>query len=378
LHQGLQALLLVLTPFGAGCSLSANIEDYVAASAGPTVGEGGAGGQAGTVSHLIVMGGWLPDELSTSPSQKSADVLIAPFNPDGTVGKWRYALPLPQRLWSPVGFVQGSSLGAIGKANSVVGGPVGFTAPLQAAQPVSWSWTIMTEIGCDDSTCKKEYAGAVSASTLFISGGGTDTDAYDQVWSASLDDLELLEQNTPLSAGRYQHTSTTYDEFVYVLGGYTRTTAPDPVALDDIQVAKRDPSTGQLGPWQTAGTMPVDIGTSVFPEHAPIAIDGTLYIVGGRDTAQVHRAAIDPATGTLGNFEQDEYENLWLDEPLVGHAVATHEGYIYVVGGRDENWEYQRWVQYAEIKTDGSLGKFQRTTDLPVGRAFTAAVAFSP
>jgi hypothetical protein len=54
-------------------------------------------------------------------------------------------------------------------------------------------------------------------------------------------------------------------------------------------------------------------------------------------------------------------------------AVAT-KNYIYVIGGMDEQGQYVTTVEYASINSDGSLGPWQATSALNIGRFYLAAV----
>jgi len=54
-------------------------------------------------------------------------------------------------------------------------------------------------------------------------------------------------------------------------------------------------------------------------------------------------------------------------------AVATN-GFIYVIGGMNQNGEYVKAVEFAKINSDGSVGLWKTTSSLNEGRFYLAAV----
>ncbi|MCI0506541.1 MAG: hypothetical protein L0Z73_10585, partial [Gammaproteobacteria bacterium] len=61
-------------------------------------------------------------------------------------------------------------------------------------------------------------------------------------------------------------------------------------------------------------------------------------------------------------------------EPRRALATAAAKGYIYVIGGMDQQGQYVTTVEYAKINPDGSLGPWRPTAPLNEGRFYLAAV----
>jgi len=64
-------------------------------------------------------------------------------------------------------------------------------------------------------------------------------------------------------------------------------------------------------------------------------------------------------------------------EPRRALTAATYNNYIYVLGGIDATNNYVRSVEYTKISADGSLNKWQKTSNLNEGRFYLAAAAIN-
>ena len=57
-----------------------------------------------------------------------------------------------------------------------------------------------------------------------------------------------------------------------------------------------------------------------------------------------------------------------LDSAYATHAAFVHDGWLYVVGGVENNARFVSTVQRAPIRDDGRVGFFEPAEPLPVGR----------
>jgi len=58
-----------------------------------------------------------------------------------------------------------------------------------------------------------------------------------------------------------------------------------------------------------------------------------------------------------------------------GLAAVVNNGYLYVIGGVDENGNYVTDVEFAKIYPDGTIGQWRSTQALLQGRIYTAAIS---
>jgi hypothetical protein len=237
--------------------------------------------------------------------------------------------------------------------------------------------------------------------------GGNDGNLLDEVWFAPLlseGGLGEWRATTPLPSGRYDAPVVASGGYLYVVGGEVSdcsggcTTQAKEVLKAPIQ------ADGTLGAWSVAGTLPdlfrghavvshgstlYVLGGGVFSTwaratllaplqsdgnlaawkngpalpttlqgHAAIAVGNTLYVVSGFSSSsggsQIYRSPL-AADGSLGGS--------WIVSGLPYecgyHTVETHDGYLYILGGRCETSisSYQgHLLQYAPVLSSGALG----------------------
>ena len=124
-------------------------------------------------------------------------------------------------------------------------------------------------------------------------------------------------------------------------------------------------SNGQVYSWQASTPLPV-----VREQFGAIAYNGYIYSVGGDDgttisgTTKVYYAPI-LTDGSIGTWILDA------DSPLIvgrhRHSLAIAKDRLYVIGGNAAG-NAQASVFVADINSDGSLGTFRSTINLPAGR----------
>ena len=81
----------------------------------------------------------------------------------------------------------------------------------------------------------------------------------------------------------------------------------------------------------------------------------------------------DPQAGWLPGWQ--EVRSFIL--PRRALAAVAANGFLYVIGGVDDAGNYVRETEFSPIETDGSPGPWRKTTALPDGRIYLAAVALN-
>ncbi|GAC1386779.1 MAG: hypothetical protein NVS1B7_7230 [Candidatus Saccharimonadales bacterium] len=163
---------------------------------------------------------------------------------------------------------------------------------------------------------------------------------------------------TGFTTGRAFFQATTYNGFIYTIGGYSGT-----AYLNDVQYAPIA-TNGTIGAWTatTSFAVPRD-------HHASVIHNNILYVTGGRhatsDTActaiaslycsDVQYATVN-ANGTIGAWTATTS----FTTTRSGHGVYANKKFLYIVGGY--NGTDQGDAQYAPINANGSVGTWTATT----------------
>ena len=165
----------------------------------------------------------------------------------------------------------------------------------------------------------------------------------------------------PLPAGRFHHSSVAHNGWIYVTGGLEPRTS-----VANVHGARLDA--------QGAPVQWVDLTALPTPRshHASFVHEGALYVVAGlngnpagehQQLRDILRAPILP-DGTLGPWAEAGR----LDSAYGTHAAFVRDGWVYLVGGVENNARFVGTVLRAPIRAGGSLGFFEQSTALPVGR----------
>ena len=127
--------------------------------------------------------------------------------------------------------------------------------------------------------------------------------------------------------------------------------------------------TGELSAWTTLDSLP-----GPRSHQAAFVYDDAIYLVAGiagnpmgdaKPLNDVLRATINK-DGSLGAWQAVSQ----LDAAFATHAAVVHEGYLYVIGGVEDNKTMSDRVLRAALGKDGTLGAWETTTaTLPAPRA---------
>ena len=166
-----------------------------------------------------------------------------------------------------------------------------------------------------------------------------------------------------LPAKRFHTGAVIADGYVYVIGGNDGTNATSTVYRAKIS------RTGTLGVWTTLDSLP-----GPRSHQAAFVHEGAIYLVAGiagnpmgdaKPLGDVLRAEIGK-DGALGEWKTVSQ----LDTPFATHASVVHEGYLYVIGGVEDNSRMSDRVLRAPLAKDGALGAWESTAStLPAARA---------
>ena len=148
--------------------------------------------------------------------------------------------------------------------------------------------------------------------------------------------------------------------YVYVVGGSEQVN----LSTSSVWYSKIN-SDRSLSPWIETTPLP-----SARSTHALAFGDGYVYVLGGRKFTSEHAAtstvyyAKTNSNGTLGDW----IRTAELPLPLVGHSAIYHNGYVYILGGSNEYNFSLDLVFAAKVLSGGSLGEWESVTPLPLKR----------
>ena len=276
--------------------------------------------------YVYVLGG-------LTSSGVTQDVLYAPLNANGTIGKWATTTQFtaPTRAWHSTGVYNGYMY--------VVGGDSGW-------QP---SGAILYN---DIQYSKISDAGATTA---FATSGNT------------------------FPATRRGAQTVVYNGYLYVMGGDNGGTPVNTVYYAAIN------DDGTIGSFASTNAF-----TTNRTYFAAVAYNGYMYVIGGcssaysscttaaNNLATIYRAPIN-GNGTIGTWTNTN--NTALPTARYGIAAVVYNNYLYVMGGLNAS-TFSNTIYYHAIDpggtTDGRLNGAWSTSSrtLPASMAYMQAVTF--
>jgi N-acetylneuraminic acid mutarotase len=192
---------------------------------------------------------------------------------------------------------------------------------------------------------------------LYVVGGYSNRDASDRMWRWSPETRTWTELAS-LEVARGALAGAVIGDKLYAVGGSPLSLAGDiqPNGVLEIYDFEADV-------WESGPELPVD-----REHHGAAAIDGMLYVVGGRgddDLSLDSLMRFDPATGRWEELPP-------LPEGSGGLAAVEHEGELVAIGGGDDG---DGWVTGATWAFDPETSRWRRLADLNVPRHGHAAVS---
>lgn len=287
-------------------------------------------------------------------------VFYAPINQDGSTGDFVSANPLPKTL-------RGHSLLAYNGYLYVIGGIV---QPQFGEPPYPDSTNFETILN------EKVYYSKINPD-------GSIGDWLETTPLSLPDDLPPEQQD---KAGLFAHSAVVHNGYIYVTGGWNvelkknvRTLLIGPINKDD----------GTIPNWihNPNSDLPYDLSKHSMAAAA-VNRDNYIYIIGGNSgalgskggTQTFHREIYYAKIADDGIPHEWKLASNILPGQLIDHAAIAVDRYLFVLGGRDkdDNWDYYNkysQVYYYFIGDNGDLEPVKKTSSLPVPLFHHAAAA---
>lgn len=160
---------------------------------------------------------------------------------------------------------------------------------------------------------------------------------------------------TSMPNARQGNAAVTYNGYVYTIGGFTPGWYENDVSYAALG------SDGSLGSWTP--TTSFTTGRSYF---TAAAYNGYLYVMGGQTGSSTYANSVEYAP-----IKTDGSLGAWATTTNFANGRADHKGlalngYMYISGGVNSTTEYGD-VQYAPINANGTLGAWSSTTSFGGG-----------
>lgn len=294
------------------------------------------------------------------------DILVATINADGTLSSFAATTPLPDARRDHVAVAASGALVVFGGENAA-GSVTGlaFVAPFLADGGLD---TFVTQ---STFTARFGQAGAFHDGNLYLLGGnGSASSTREGYVMPVLGPRGMLTafepQQQPLIQARSNHASVAADGWLYVLGGNDGA-----LPINTIEYAALAPD-GGVGPFNS-DTLPASLGREGL---AAVATQGRVYVVGGANGSTAYtdvQYASILSDGSLGGWTAGA--NFVTGRS--GHEALAYRGWLYVIGGRDIAMSARSDIQYAPINAvTGAVGPFTTAaTSLTRARFGFTAVA---
>lgn len=154
---------------------------------------------------------------------------------------------------------------------------------------------------------------------------------------------------------RVRGGAVTYNGYIYHLGGVDGSGT----TITTTQYAKIN-ADGTIGTWASTTVLP-----TALRQFQPVVANGYIYVIGGRDNsnntvATSYYAKLNP-DGTIGTWNTTTA----LSSGTVarfGHGTIAYNGYMYVLGGFNSAVTTLNSVYYTKINADGTLGSTWTST----------------
>ena len=169
---------------------------------------------------------------------------------------------------------------------------------------------------------------------IYVIGGIDANDRYVQPveYAAIHKDGTLgpWQQTSPIIAGRFYNAAIAHNGFIYTLGGGSGDTGKQNYPIASIERARINPD-GSLEPWQTISQM-------LSPRRGlkTVIHDSTIYAIGGYDgrfLKSIERTDVQ-ADGSLSVWQMEQHESV-IDRYI--HSASIAGDNIYLLGGHMRN-----------------------------------------
>lgn len=317
--------------------------------------------------YLYVLGG-----AASGTTTARDDVQYAQLSPPGSVAGTSFSTA--SNAFTNTRYAFGSvayngNMYVIGGVNAPGGTDVRYR-PIQSDGNITGAWTSANAMNVGRQwTHAVAYNGYIYVPGGVSGGVPVNTTSYVPINSnGSLGTWANVANN--FSNARDSSGVVAYNGYLYVLGGYSGT---GNTTYNDVQYAPIQ-SNGNLGTWQSANSF-----STTRSDLRAVAYNGYMYVMGGGQTNDgtnllndVQYAPIN-TNGSLGTWQSTNS----FTEARDGHAAAVHNGVMYVVGGRNIGGTTLSSIQYAPIKSDGTVGTWTATTSFTQARRFPELLTYN-
>ena len=222
---------------------------------------------------------------------------------------------------------------------------------------------VITEKVLTDSTAAYQFQNAAGSALVNIDS----TNSHISLLGNNSPTLTTWTTTTAMSVGanttRVRGGSVTANGYIYHLGGVDGTAT----TIATVGYAKLN-ADGTVGTWASTTSLPTGLR-----QFQPVVANGYIYVIGGRDNSNAtvatsYYAKIN-SDGTLGSWNTTTA----LTSGTVArfaHGTVAYNGYMYVMGGYNSAISAQGSVYYNKINADGTLGTtWTATTSFSTGLA---------
>jgi N-acetylneuraminic acid mutarotase len=211
---------------------------------------------------------------------------------------------------------------------------------------------------------------AVSANGyLYVIGGGDGSgEALNTVERAALKadgSLGPWEDLSSILESRYGHAAVVSNGYIYVIAGSNNKNQP----LASVERAALQPN-GTLGKWEL--TTPLQTARSA---PAAVTFNNFIYVVGGWDG--IKWAATESVQINAGGGLASWKSSALLLTPRESAAAVVANGQVILAGGSAGGGAFISSIEAATINSDGSLANWRKIASLKTARAGLAAVIYN-
>lgn len=291
----------------------------------------------------------------------------APINTDGTIGTFTATTSLANNKWNHGATIYNGYMYVINGRDgsnrhqtevarlnaSGAGATLAWTSSANSLgtattkqQSIAYNGYLYTLGGCTTYVTSNCTAFSSAVQYSAINPGGT---------------LGTSSTTTSFTTGRYGHALAIKDNYIYLLGGCSASSAGTCTNyLNDVQVGRIE-SNGTIGSWQTTTSF-----TTARHSHRAVISGNYIYISGG--TTGTIQTGVQYATiNTNASFSLSSWTaTSSLSNARESHGFVAYNGYVYALGGYSGSAALSS-VEYAVVNGDGTLGTWTASTPLVMG-----------
>ncbi len=330
-------------------------------------GAGGGGGSSlvpGGGSTTVNLNYGINGYINITPIYGS--IYYAPINANGSLGAWAATKSLVNSTMSATSVVSNGKIYEIGGSNSSVVTASVYYTPIDSVGAIS-NWTATTSLptAVDQATsiAYNNYVYEIGGNTSTAQGTAQATVYYAQINNDGT--LGSWTATTSLPQALYASNSVVYNNYLYVISGYSTSTQPNVVYYAPIN------SNGTLGSWTATTSLPQALNSATS-----VVYNDYVYEIGGNNgvggiVSTVYYAQIN-SNGSLGSWTATTS----LPVAIENSTSVVYAGFVYEIGGYTGGGLTSA-VYYAQINSNGSLGSWITTTNLPNATDLTTSVVYN-